>query len=87
MDPQHRLLLEVCYAALEDAGLTDMPEADRYRVGVSIGAGIGGLPGIEKESIVLHEKGPRRVSPPNLTNTPKVKKNITASGRVCCGRL
>jgi 3-oxoacyl-[acyl-carrier-protein] synthase II len=49
--------------ALEDAGLTDMTEEQRYRVGVSIGSGIGGLPGIEKESIVLHEKGPRRVSP------------------------
>src|SRR4028118_1229407 len=49
--------------ALEDAGLTDMSEEDRYRVGVSIGSGIGGLPGIEKESLVLHEKGPRRVSP------------------------
>ncbi len=49
--------------ALEDAGLTDMPEAMRYRAGCSIGSGIGGLPGIESESIVLHEKGPRRVSP------------------------
>jgi 3-oxoacyl-[acyl-carrier-protein] synthase II len=49
--------------ALEDAGLTDMSEQDRLRAGVSIGSGIGGLPGIEKESLVLHEKGPRRVSP------------------------
>ena len=49
--------------AIEDAGLADMSEADRYRAGVSIGSGIGGLPGIEKESLVLHEKGPRRVSP------------------------
>jgi 3-oxoacyl-[acyl-carrier-protein] synthase II len=49
--------------ALEDAGLADMGEEERYRAGVSIGSGIGGLPGIEKESLVLHEKGPRRVSP------------------------
>jgi len=49
--------------AIEDAGLVDMSEEDRYRAGVSIGSGIGGLPGIEKESLVLHEKGPRRVSP------------------------
>ena len=49
--------------ALEDAGLTDMSEEERFRAGASIGSGIGGLPGIEKESIVLHEKGPRRVSP------------------------
>jgi 3-oxoacyl-[acyl-carrier-protein] synthase II len=49
--------------ALEDAGLTEMSEEERLRTGVSIGSGIGGLPGIEKESIVLHEKGPSRVSP------------------------
>jgi 3-oxoacyl-[acyl-carrier-protein] synthase II len=49
--------------ALEDAGLTDMPEAERYRAGCSIGSGIGGLPGIESESLVLEHKGPRRVSP------------------------
>jgi 3-oxoacyl-[acyl-carrier-protein] synthase II len=49
--------------ALEDAGLTEMSEEERFRAGVSIGSGIGGLPGIEKESIVLYEKGPRRVSP------------------------
>ncbi|MGQ0558990.1 MAG: beta-ketoacyl-ACP synthase II [Sphingosinicella sp.] len=49
--------------ALEDAGLTDMSDEDRYRAGVSIGSGIGGLPGIESESLVLAEKGPRRVSP------------------------
>src|SRR6185436_17729077 len=49
--------------AIEDAGLTDMSEEQRLRAGVSIGSGIGGLPGIEAESLVLHEKGPRRVSP------------------------
>ncbi|CAO1652667.1 beta-ketoacyl-ACP synthase II [Parasphingorhabdus sp. NYA22] len=49
--------------ALEDAGLTDMPEEERLRAGCSIGSGIGGLPGIEKESIVLYERGPSRVSP------------------------
>ncbi len=49
--------------ALEDAGLTNMTEEERYRAGCSIGAGIGGLPGIESESLVLAEKGPTRVSP------------------------
>ena len=49
--------------ALEDAGLTEMSEAERFRAGCSIGAGIGGLPGIESESLVLAEKGPGRVSP------------------------
>jgi 3-oxoacyl-[acyl-carrier-protein] synthase II len=40
-----------------------MEESMRLRAGCSIGSGIGGLPGIEKESIVLYEKGPGRVSP------------------------
>ena len=49
--------------AIEDAGLTDMTEAERFRAGCSIGSGIGGLPGIESESLVLAAKGPSRVSP------------------------
>ncbi len=49
--------------AIEDAGLTDMTEEERFRAGCSIGSGIGGLPGIESESLVLAAKGPRRVSP------------------------
>ncbi len=49
--------------ALEDAGLTDMSEEEKFRAGCSIGSGIGGLPGIESESLVLHERGPGRVSP------------------------
>ena len=43
--------------AIEDAGLTDMPEEMRLRAGVSIGSGIGGLPGIESESLVLRGEG------------------------------
>ncbi len=49
--------------ALEDAGLTDASEEMRLRIGCSIGSGIGGLPGIASESLVLAEKGPGRVSP------------------------
>jgi 3-oxoacyl-[acyl-carrier-protein] synthase II len=49
--------------ALEDAGLEEMSEEMRLRAGCSIGSGIGGLPGIESESLVLHERGPGRVSP------------------------
>ncbi|MBD2842149.1 beta-ketoacyl-ACP synthase II [Erythrobacter rubeus] len=49
--------------ALEDAGLTEMTDAEKERTGCSIGAGIGGLPGIEIESVNLHERGPGRVSP------------------------
>ena len=55
--------IDAASQALEDAGLTDMPEEDRLRAGTLIGSGIGGLPGIAEESIVLFERGPRRVSP------------------------
>jgi 3-oxoacyl-[acyl-carrier-protein] synthase II len=55
--------LDAAGQAIEDAGLLDMDEATRLRAGCSIGSGIGGLPGIEKESLVLAEKGPGRVSP------------------------
>ena len=49
--------------ALEDAGLVDMDDDRKLRTGCSIGSGIGGLPGIELESVNLHERGPGRVSP------------------------
>ena len=55
--------IDAASQALEDAGLTDMSEEERFRAGVLMGSGIGGLPGIEKESVNLFERGPRRVSP------------------------
>src|SRR3569833_4426954 len=55
--------LDAAGQAVEDAGLSDMDEETRLKAGVSLGSGIGGLPGIESESLVLHELGPGRVSP------------------------
>jgi len=49
--------------AWNDSGMELKTEEDRYRCGVLIGSGIGGLPGIEEASVLLHEKGPRRISP------------------------
>lgn len=49
--------------ALEHAGLLDLTDKQKERVGCSIGAGIGGLPGIELESVNLANRGPGRVSP------------------------
>ncbi len=63
VDPFIVFGMDAAGQALEDAGLTDMAEEDRFRAGTLIGSGIGGLPGIASESIVLHERGPRRVSP------------------------
>jgi 3-oxoacyl-[acyl-carrier-protein] synthase II len=63
VDPFIVFGIDAAGQAIEDAGLTDMDEATRFRAGCSIGSGIGGLPGIESESLVLAEKGPGRVSP------------------------
>jgi len=63
VDPFIVFGLDAAGQAIEDAGLTDMDEETRYRAGVSIGSGIGGLPGIEKESVNLHQNGPGRVNP------------------------
>jgi 3-oxoacyl-[acyl-carrier-protein] synthase II len=49
--------------AVRDAGWTPEDKEDRERTGVMIGSGIGGLATIEKTSVELFEKGPRRVSP------------------------
>ena len=48
--------------ALEDAGI-DMANEDPFRVGVSVGSGIGSLQSIEREYKKLLDKGPGRVNP------------------------
>lgn len=48
--------------ALEDAGI-DMEKEDPYRVGVSVGSGIGSLQAMEREHKKLLDKGPGRVNP------------------------
>jgi 3-oxoacyl-[acyl-carrier-protein] synthase II len=63
VDPFIVFGIDAAGQAIEDAGLTDMTDAMKLRAGCSIGSGIGGLPGIESESLLLAEKGPGRVSP------------------------
>lgn len=49
--------------ALNDADWHPTKDEDQFRTGVLIGSGIGGLQGIEQTSLLLAERGPRRVSP------------------------
>ncbi|MEA2885179.1 MAG: 3-oxoacyl-[acyl-carrier-protein] synthase [Bradyrhizobium sp.] len=49
--------------ALDDADWHPVTEEDRCATGVMIGSGIGGLSGIADISILLKERGPRKVSP------------------------
>ena len=49
--------------AVVDSGWVPQTEEERCRTGIMIGSGIGGLDGIEQASLLVHEKGPRRLSP------------------------
>ncbi|WP_242108126.1 beta-ketoacyl-ACP synthase II [Luteimonas aquatica] len=61
MDPFVHYGVAASLMAIKDAGL-DIA-ADPERIGVAIGAGIGGLNGIEETTIKYHEGGPRKISP------------------------
>ncbi|MCW5568390.1 MAG: beta-ketoacyl-ACP synthase II, partial [Dokdonella sp.] len=61
MDPFVHYGVAAALMSIADAGL-DIA-ADPERIGVAIGAGIGGLKGIEDTAIKYHEGGPRKISP------------------------
>ncbi|MCC4621258.1 beta-ketoacyl-ACP synthase II [Xanthomonas cassavae CFBP 4642] len=50
------------FMALDDSGL-DIDESNAERVGAILGSGIGGLLGIEEQTIKFHEGGARKISP------------------------
>lgn len=52
--------LKASKEAMDDAQLDSF---DSSSFGVSSASGIGGLPTIERNAILLHERGPRRISP------------------------
>ncbi|RUM65783.1 MAG: beta-ketoacyl-ACP synthase [Sulfurimonas sp.] len=53
--------LKAAQEAMEDAAFGDNIDMERF--GISAASGIGGLPAIEKNSIILETRGPRRISP------------------------
>ena len=59
------ILFGICAArqALDDAGWRPTSYEEQTSTGVLIGSGIGGIEGIAANAVILHEKGPRRVSP------------------------
>ena len=77
MDTFIQYAMAASQEAVDDAGLKITPETAE-RIGVYIGAGIGGLPAIEQYHKVLQDKGPGRVSPFFI---PMVIVNL-ASGQV-----
>ena len=56
-----QLGLKAAAEAIDDAKLPE--DFDRERFGIASGSGIGGLPNIEKNSVVCNTRGPRRISP------------------------
>ena len=62
MDPFIHYGMAAALQAIEDAGLTEN-EIDAEQIGVAIGSGIGGLPGIERTRDAFLEGGARKISP------------------------
>ena len=62
MDPFIHYGMAAGIQAIEDSGL-EITEEIAHRVGVAVGSGIGGLPGIEKGTHIITEGGPRKISP------------------------
>jgi 3-oxoacyl-[acyl-carrier-protein] synthase II len=62
MDPFIHYGMAAGIQAIEDSGL-EITEENAHRVGVAIGSGIGGLPGIEKGTHIITKGGPRKISP------------------------
>ncbi len=63
VDPFIVYAMAAATQAIADAGVEPKTREDEERTGVMIGSGIGGIGGIYEASIILHEKGPRRISP------------------------
>lgn len=58
-----QLGLVAAIEAVENSGWMPEGREDQNRTGVMIGSGIGGLDSIVKTDQLMHEKGPRRISP------------------------
>ncbi|RYE11484.1 MAG: beta-ketoacyl-[acyl-carrier-protein] synthase II [Hyphomicrobiales bacterium] len=63
VDPFIVYAMAAAKQAIDEAGVEPKTKEDAERTGVLIGSGIGGLGGIYETSVILYEKGPRRVSP------------------------
>jgi len=58
-----QLGIKAAKEAMEDANFKESDNIDYERFGISSASGIGGLPNIEKNSIICEKRGPRRISP------------------------
>lgn len=63
MDTFIHYALSAADQAVEDSGWSAESEEEQWRTGVMIGSGIGGLEWIANGEMLIHEKGPKRLSP------------------------
>ncbi len=56
-----QLGIKAAREAMKDARIDESVERERF--GISSASGIGGLPNIEKNAVICHTRGPRRISP------------------------
>lgn len=63
VDPFIAYAIAAATQALDDADWHPENDEDQWATGTLIGSGIGGLQGIEQTSLLLADRGPRRVSP------------------------
>jgi 3-oxoacyl-[acyl-carrier-protein] synthase II len=57
-----RFAVAASQMAVDQSGL-DFEKENMERIGVLVGSGIGGIDIIEKQTLILNKKGPRRISP------------------------
>ncbi len=62
MDPFIHYGIAAATQAIKDSGI-EITDANRNRIGVAVGAGIGGIHGIEATCETYFKQGPKRISP------------------------
>ncbi len=74
MDPCNHYALAAAFQAVEHSGI-DLERVDRWRMGISLGTGQGGVTSLIEQLAVFDEKGPGRVSPFSI---PMMISNMAA---------
>ena len=77
MEPFSQFAVAAAGQALAQSGI-DMEKEDPFRVGVSVGSGIGSLGAIEREHKKMLEKGPGRINPVSYTHLRAPRDGATS---------
>jgi 3-oxoacyl-[acyl-carrier-protein] synthase II len=75
MDRFCQFALAAADQAWEDSGLS-LEQADRERIGVYVGSGVGGIQTLLDQAVLIRDRGPERISP---TLVPMMISNMAAA--------